>query len=88
MIHGLGTCNQYKTQLISIKFSQARPPKILKNSIQINQPTRCNNYLFIDFKAAYDSIDRSRLYAAMGEMNIPQKLIARQGHNEQYPVSS
>ena len=26
---------------------------------------------FIDFKAAYDSIDRRRVYAAMEELNIP-----------------
>jgi Reverse transcriptase (RNA-dependent DNA polymerase). len=28
------------------------------------------HYLFIDFKAAYDSTDRHRLYASMGEVNI------------------
>jgi sorting nexin-29 len=33
-------------------------------------------HLFIDFKAAYDSTDRRRIYVAMGELNIPQKLIA------------
>ena len=43
---------------------------------------KCSEYgkdtyhLFIDFKAAYDSIGRSSLYAAMEELNIPQKLIA------------
>jgi sorting nexin-29 len=42
---------------------------------------KCSEYgkdthpLFIDFKAAYDSIDRSSLYAAVEELNIPQKLI-------------
>jgi len=34
------------------------------------------HHLFIDFKAAYVSIDRRCLYAAMEELNIPQKLIA------------
>jgi sorting nexin-29 len=34
------------------------------------------HHLLIDFKAAYDSIVRRRLYAAMEELNIPQKLIA------------
>ena len=38
--------------------------------------TKDTHHLFIDFKAAYDSIDRSRLYAAVEELNIPQKLIA------------
>ena len=33
-------------------------------------------HLFIDIKAAYDSINRRRLYAAMEEMNIPEKMIA------------
>ena len=41
-----------------------------------NEHNKDTHHLFIYFKAAYDSIDRSRLYAAMGEMNIPQKLIA------------
>jgi len=42
-------------------------------------------HLFIDFKAAYDSIDKRSLYAAMEELNIPKKLIAfNQGHVEQY----
>jgi len=31
---------------------------------------------FIDFKAAYDSIDGCHLYAVMEELNVPQKLIA------------
>jgi sorting nexin-29 len=34
------------------------------------------HHLFIDFKVAYDSIDKRHLYAAMEELNIPQKLIA------------
>ena len=34
------------------------------------------HHLFVDFKAAYDSINRRSLYAAMEEMNIPRKLIA------------
>jgi hypothetical protein len=34
------------------------------------------HHLFIDFKAAYDSIDRTRLYLAMEEMQIPKNLIS------------
>jgi sorting nexin-29 len=32
-------------------------------------------YLFIDFKTAYDSINRQSLYLAMWDMGIPDKLI-------------
>jgi len=31
--------------------------------------------LFVDFKSAYDNIDREQMYVAMNELNIPQKLI-------------
>ena len=41
-----------------------------------SEPGKDAHHLFIDFKAAYDSIDRHHLYAAMDELNIPQKLIA------------
>jgi sorting nexin-29 len=47
--------------------------QILKKCSEHGKDTR---HLFIDFKAAYDSIDRRRLYAAMEKLNIPQKLIA------------
>jgi hypothetical protein len=33
------------------------------------------HHLFIDFKAAYGTIDRTRLYLAAEEMQIPKKLI-------------
>ena len=31
--------------------------------------------LFVDFKSAYDSTERERMYVAMNELNIPQKLL-------------
>ena len=31
---------------------------------------------FIDFKIAYDSIDKEQMYEVMNELNIPQKLIS------------
>jgi sorting nexin-29 len=34
------------------------------------------HHLFIDTEAAYDSIERRHIYAAMEELNIPQKLTA------------
>ena len=40
-----------------------------------NERNKETHHLFIDFKAAYEIRDRSSLYAAMGELNIPQKLI-------------
>jgi hypothetical protein len=33
------------------------------------------HHLFIDFKAAYDSMDRTSLHLAMEEMQIPKKLV-------------
>jgi endonuclease/exonuclease/phosphatase family metal-dependent hydrolase len=46
---------------------------------QILEKTREYNitrhHLFIDFKAAYDSIERSKLFSAMADFNFPQKLI-------------
>jgi hypothetical protein len=30
---------------------------------------------FLDFKSAYDRIDREQMYVAMNELNIPEKLI-------------
>jgi len=47
--------------------------QILKKCSEHSKDT---HHIFIDFKAAYDSIDRCHLYAAMEELNIPQKLIA------------
>ncbi|CAG9828680.1 unnamed protein product, partial [Diabrotica balteata] len=32
-------------------------------------------HLFIDFKSAYDSVDRSALYNAMAELDIPSHLL-------------
>jgi sorting nexin-29 len=32
------------------------------------------HHLFIDFRAAYDSVDRSNLYSAMEEFQIAKKL--------------
>jgi hypothetical protein len=43
--------------------------------------TKCNEFqiethhLLIDFRSAYDAIDRDNLYRAMEEMHIPRKLI-------------
>ncbi|XP_072389549.1 uncharacterized protein [Diabrotica undecimpunctata] len=33
------------------------------------------HHLFIDFKSAYDCVDRSALYNAMAELDIPSQLI-------------
>jgi sorting nexin-29 len=46
--------------------------QILEKSIEFGIET---HHLFIDFEAAYDSIDRSRLYEPMEELRIPKKLI-------------
>jgi sorting nexin-29 len=43
---------------------------------------KCNKFgiethhLFMDFRAAYDSVDRSNLYNAMEEFQIPKELTA------------
>jgi hypothetical protein len=46
------------------------------NTKKCSEHGKDKHHLFIDFKAAYGSTDRRRLYAAMEELNIPQKLIA------------
>ena len=41
-----------------------------------NEYGKDTHHIFIDFKVECDSIDRRSLYAAMEELNIPQKLTA------------
>lgn len=45
---------------------------ILERGHEYKLPT---HHLFIDFKSAYDSINRTKLYEALAEMGIPNKLI-------------
>jgi hypothetical protein len=47
--------------------------QVLKNVTNFGIET---HHLFIDFRTAYDSIDRSDLYIAMEKFQIPRKLIA------------
>lgn len=46
--------------------------QILEKTHEYNIPTF---HLFIDFKAAYDSVRRHELYMAMTEFGIPEKLV-------------
>ncbi|XP_013163277.1 PREDICTED: uncharacterized protein LOC106114561 [Papilio xuthus] len=46
--------------------------QILEKTLEYNVDTY---HLFVDFKAAYDNVDRAFLYEAMREINIPEKLI-------------
>lgn len=46
--------------------------QILEKTIEFNVDTY---HLFIDFKAAYDTVNRERLYRALDEFNIPRKLV-------------
>lgn len=46
--------------------------QILEKTLEYNVET---HHLFVDFKAAYDSINRNALYNAMSEFGIPRKLI-------------
>jgi hypothetical protein len=45
---------------------------ILKKDNEYNIQT---HYLFIDFKAAYDTIIRNEVYLSMSEVSFPRKLI-------------
>jgi hypothetical protein len=63
------------------RFRQGRSPseqifnlcQVLENCNKFGTET---HHLFIDFRAAHDSMDRSNLYIAMKEFQIPKKLIA------------
>jgi hypothetical protein len=46
--------------------------QILENCNEFNITT---HHLFIDFKAAYDTIIRNEVYVGMSELNVPTKLI-------------
>jgi hypothetical protein len=46
--------------------------QILEKCNEFNIPT---HHLFIDFKAAYDTIIRNEVYVGMSELNFPTKLI-------------
>ena len=55
---------------------------VIRSSLYVKYPKNVTNmvqdtiYHFINFKAAYDSIDRHRLYASVEQLSIPRKLIA------------
>jgi hypothetical protein len=36
-------------------------------------------YMFVDFKIAYDSVDRTGLYTAIEEFHVPRRLGTRNG---------
>nr|CAH7721816.1 unnamed protein product [Callosobruchus chinensis] len=46
--------------------------QIQSSSYEQNLPL---HMLFIDYKQAYDSIDRNKIYSALGKMAVPQKII-------------
>jgi len=46
--------------------------QIMEKTREFNRTT---HHLFIDFKAAYDTIDRQKFFDAMAELNFPAKLI-------------
>lgn len=47
--------------------------RLLERTLEFNIDT---HHLFIDFKKAYDSIERENLFSAMSEFGIPAKLIS------------
>jgi hypothetical protein len=57
-------------------FKKPREATFLHHRPKCSEHAKDTHHLFIDFKAAYGSTDRRPLYAAMEELNIPQKLIA------------
>jgi sorting nexin-29 len=70
-------------QILGIYQCEFRVGKSISDQIhtlrQILEKTREHSistyHLFIDFKAAWDSIDRDKLFEAVEEFQIPKKLI-------------
>ena len=75
--------SQYTEKIVGQYQSGFRPGRSCTDQIftvrQILEKTREYNikthHLFIDFRAAYDSVNRARLYAAMRYFGVPEKLV-------------
>jgi hypothetical protein len=75
LLHAIAVVQHYQAGFQSGKSTTDQLFALRQILEKCNELNITTHHLFIDFKAAYDTIIRNEVYVGMSELNFPTKLI-------------